>query len=186
MNSIIKKILVIVSIILCCSFIQIVFDWKIDPNYSIKFSGKKVSGTFSGLQGKIIFNSDDLTNSIIDVSVDASTINTGSSTKDKHAKDEDWFDVSKYPSINFSSSSFKKSNNNTIVIGILELHGIKKEVQIPFKFSQSSSQGFFSGNFKVNRKEFGIKGNFFGFLVGNEIEITLQIPVSKLYLIKSE
>ncbi len=154
-------------------------SWNIDPNYSIRFNGNKAAGTFSGLRGQIIFTPNELASSLIDVTVDANTIKTGNETKDKHAKGQDWFDVKKYPYIKFTSSSFSKSGDTIIVSGILELHGIKKNVQIPFAFSESGSKANFTGNFKVNRRDYGIKGNFFGFTVGNEFEVKLNIPVTK-------
>ena len=179
MKKLITPIALIAGTIVILAFTIFEIGWNIDPNYSIKFSGNKAEGTFSGLLGKIVFNPNDLSTSLIDVSVNANTIKTGNSTKDKHAKGEDWFDVIKYPSIKFRSISFTKSANYIIVVGTLELHGIKKQIQIPFTFSGSNTKGNFIGSFKVMRKDYGIKGNFFGFTVGNEFDITLNIPVTK-------
>ena len=161
------------------SFAIFNINWNIDPNYSIKFEGSKVEGTFSGLAGKISFNPNDLMNSFIDVTVDANTIKTGNSTKDGHAKGEDWFHVAKYPKIKFTSQSFTKSGNAIVVTGTLELHGTKRQIQIPFTFSEAGSKGLFAGKFKLNRKDYGINGNFFGFTVGKDFEVTLNIPVVK-------
>lgn len=179
----ITKLLVIaitaITAITVSAFTILEFNWNIDPNYSIKFSGNKAEGTFSGLTGKISFNPNDLANAFIDITVDASTIKTGNSTKDEHSKGEDWFDVTKYPTIKFTSQSFTKSANIFIVSGNLQLHGMKKQVQIPFTFSEVGAKGVFSGKFKLNRKDYGINGNFFGFTVGKEFEVTLNIPVTK-------
>lgn len=154
-------------------------NWNIDSNYYIKFSGTKVEGTFTGLTGTINFDKNQLANAKIDVSVDAATINTGNSTKDKHAKGESWFDVTTYPRIKFSSSNFTKKAEQFIVVGILELHGTKKEVSFPFNYVENGNKATFSGSFKINRKDYGIKGNVMGFMVGNEFTVTLNIPVTK-------
>jgi polyisoprenoid-binding protein YceI len=174
-----KLFLIIIGYFTISAFTLLNFNWNIDSNYSIKFSGSNAEGTFSGLAGTINFNPDDLANSFINVTVDANTIKTGNSTKDKHAKGEDWFDTPKYPFIKFTSSSFAKSSSSTIVSGILELHGTKRQIQIPFIFSQTGSKGIFTGKFKLNRKDYSINGNFFGFAVGKEFEVTLNIPVTR-------
>lgn len=179
MKKITKLLSIAILTITVSAFSILEFNWNIDPNYSIKFTGSKAEGTFSGLAGKINFNPNDLTNSVIDVTVDANTIKTGNSTKNKHAKDEDWFNVAKYPVIKFTSQSFTKSGNSILVTGNLELHGTKKQIQIPFTFSEQGMKGVFAGKFKINRKDYGINGNFFGFTVGKEFEITLLIPVTK-------
>jgi len=171
-------LLIITGTVLLSAFTILQLNWNIDPNYSIKFSGNKVEGTFTGLTGKIIFNPNDLSNAIFDVSVNANTIKTGNSTKDAHAKGVDWFDVSKYPLIKFTSQSFIKSGNTLVVSGCLELHGIKKQIQIPFTFSEVGTKAVFVGKFSVNRKDYGINGNFFGFVVGKDFEVNLNIPVT--------
>ncbi len=126
MKNIYKIGLFSTSAFIISAFTFINTNWNIDPNYSIKFSGNKAEGTFSGLAGTISFNPNDLAKASIHVVVNANTIKTGNSLKDKHAKDEDWFDVAKYPYIKFTSTSFVKSGSTTIVSGSLDLHGTKK------------------------------------------------------------
>jgi polyisoprenoid-binding protein YceI len=171
--------LILIIFALLTAFTLSISNWNIDPNYSIKFSGSKAEGTFSGLKGIIIFDQNDLAASKIDVSVDANTIKTGNETKDKHAKDDSWFDVAKYPVIRFTSSSFNKSDDKIIVTGTLELHGTKRQIQIPFTFINAGDKNTFEGNFNINRKDYGINGNMFGFAVGKEFDITVKVPVSK-------
>jgi len=154
-------------------------NWNFDSNASIKFSGSKVSGTFSNLKGTIIFDPSNLANARMDVLVEASTIKTGDSLKDKHAKSKDWFDVMKYTTIKFTSSSFNKLGKGFTVNGMLQLHGTAKAIAISFQFVSSRDKGTFTGSFKINRIDFGIKGNFFGFVVGNEINVELTVPVNK-------
>lgn len=177
-----KFLLFIGSIIFTLSAFKSVFisTWAIQSDYVIKFSGSGAEGTFQNLSGKINFDENDLRNSHIDVSVDANTIQTGSETKNKHAKDEDWLDVKKYPKIKFKSDAFEKSGNKYIMTGTLELHGITKKVIIPFSFLSSENTGTFSGEFIINRKDFDVNGPFFGFVAGTEVKIQLKIPVKKI------
>jgi polyisoprenoid-binding protein YceI len=178
-----KKIIITIltlTIAFCASaFMVIGVNWNIDPNYSIKFSGKKVAGTFSGLSGNVIFDPNNLQTSKMEVSVDVNSIKTGNTTQDDHAKGDSWFHAVKYPKISFTSSSFSKTMNGFVVNGNLTLRGVTKAVSIPFQFSETQGKGLFVGNFKVNRKDYGIKGNAFGFLVGEEFSIELKVLVMK-------
>ena len=154
-------------------------NWNLDPNYTIKFAGSKAEGTFTGLAGALAYNPVDLGSASMRVTVDATTIKTGNSLKDRHARGESWFDVAKYPKIYFQSTAFTRVGTGYAVRGDLTLHGVKKPVTIPFQFSQQGDKGVFTGQFKVNRKDFGINGNALGFTVGEVFDVTLRVPVSR-------
>ena len=153
--------------------------WNLDPDYSIKFAGGRAEGTFSGLAGTVAYDPADLASATMRVAVDATTIKTGNSLKDKHARGESWFDVAKYPKVYFQSTAFARAGSGYVVRGDLTLRGVKKPVAIPFQFSQQGGKGVFTGQFKVNRKDFGINGNALGFTVGEEFDVTLRVPVSR-------
>ena len=157
------------------AFSILITAWNIDPNYNIKFSGHGASGTFTGLKGTVDFNPNALSASNIAVSVDAASIQTGNNKKNEHAKGEGWFNVVQYPVITFTSSQFSKQADKFLVKGTLELHGVNKEVEIPFTFNNN----VFEGSFKINRKDFAIKGSGPSFMVGSEFEISLKVPVIK-------
>jgi len=154
-------------------------EWKITDEYEVRFSGSGAEGTFQGLSGTIIFDSSAPEEAKFDVSIDARTIETGNKTKNKHARGDSWFDVEQYPEISFRSSQVKPSGDGYQIIGVLTLHGVEKEISFPFTFSQNGRSGLFEGSFTVDREEFGIEGPFFGFVVGDEFEVSLKVPVKK-------
>ena len=148
-------------------------SYEIADNYSIKFDGRGASGTFSGLEGEIVFDENNLDAARINVSVDAKTINTGNTTQDKHARGDKWFDVVSYPNITFKSEKFKKTAEGYKVTGMFEIHGFKKSETIPFTFEDN----VFEGKIIINRHEYGIEGPFFAFTVSDEFEVNLRVPV---------
>jgi len=127
-------------------------DWKISDNYSVKFDGGDPSGEFKGLTGTISFDPNDLATSKIDASIDVSTINTGNGMKNTHAKSAMWFDAEKYPAIKFTSSAITKTATGYEAKGILEMHGVQKEIVIPFTFENNT----FAGSFEINRLDYNI------------------------------
>ncbi len=127
-------------------------NWKIADNYSVKFEGGDPSGEFGGLKGTIDFDPNDLASSKFDAVIDVATINTGNGMKNTHAKGEQWFDAEKYPNIRFTSSAIAKTPAGYEAKGILEMHGVKKEITISFSFENN----IFKGVFQVNRLDYNI------------------------------
>lgn len=133
------------------SFIQSL-DWKIADNYSVKFDGGDPSGEFKGLQGVIKFDANNLAASQFDVSIDVASINTGNGMKNTHAKSAMWFDAAKYPQIKFTSATITKTAAGYEAKGTMDMHGVQKEVVIPFTFTNNT----FAAAFEINRLDYNI------------------------------
>lgn len=170
-------LLVSITFLLCSAFtILIVSNWQLkDKEYSIKFDTRWAAGTMQGLKGSISFDEKSLEKSAFDVSIDVNTINTGNSLKDKHAKDDGFFNAEKYPTIKFKSIKIEKLNANYQVNGNLTIKEITKNITIPFAFENKGNEGNFKGNFSINRSEYNL--NKMG--VGEVIKIELVVPVKK-------
>lgn len=126
--------------------------------FEIKNLGLKSKGSFSGLEGKIFFDPKDLAKASFDVSLDASTINTGNTMRDDHLKKGDYFDVANHPRIRFISTSVTsagKSDHYT-VNGKLTIKNTTKDISFPFLATPMGNDFIFSGQFKINRKDFDI------------------------------
>jgi polyisoprenoid-binding protein YceI len=126
--------------------------WKIADNYTVKFSGGDPSGEFKGLKGNISFDPADLANAKFDVTVDVASINTGNGMKNTHAKSAMWLDAEKYPLIKFTSNSVSKTADGYSAKGILDFHGVQKEIVIPFTFVNNT----FAGSIEVNRLDYNV------------------------------
>jgi polyisoprenoid-binding protein YceI len=127
-------------------------DWKIAEGYSVKFNGGDPSGEFGGLKGSISFDPADLAGSKFEATIDVATINTGNGMKNTHAKSAKWFDAEKYPVIKFTSSGFTKTADGFEAKGIMDMHGVQKEITIPFTFDNNT----FKGSIEVNRLDYNV------------------------------
>lgn len=165
------------SIVLLSAFtFNAATNWTISENHSIKFSGTEVEGIFKSLSGDVKFDANELGNSAFNFSVDVNSINTGNGMKNKHAVSDKWFDAEKFPTIKFKSSSFKKTDKGYTVKGIMNIHGVNKEVSVPFTFSNNTFKAMFS----VNRLDY-LVGTMKGMSkkVSDEIKLNVSIPVTK-------
>lgn len=163
-------------IMLSAFTINNVINWQIKDGYNIKFTGTDAEGYFEKISGNLEFDIDNLSASKMVANVDVTSIATGNWLKNRHAKSDKWFDADKFPQINFTSSNFSKSANGYVVNGNLTMHGVKKQVSIPFTFSNDT----FKGSFAVNRIDYGV-GTLEGMSkkVSNAIKIEISIPVIK-------
>lgn len=169
----------IISLLLTGSILTLAGPWQIEDDYYVRFDTSGAEGTFRGLNGEIYFDPAAPDQASMDVSVDVKTIATGNETKDKHARGESWFNAATYPTIRFVANRFRATTTGYEVTGLLTLHGTTKKVTFPFTFNPTDTGGIFEGRFEVDRKDYGIKGNFFGWAVGRNVEVELRVPVSQ-------
>ncbi|MFM7644303.1 MAG: YceI family protein [Sphingomonadales bacterium] len=164
--------------LLCCSFAVFAQQYKVAEGYKIAFSNPDVSGTFDELSSStLIFDETKLANSKLSFKIEVASINTGNGLQNKHARGEDWFNADKYPYIEFNSSKIEKTNEGFKAIGKLQMHGVSKEVSIPFTFTKKGNKGTFIAKFSVDRSDYQVGKKNGG--VAETIKITATIPVIK-------
>jgi polyisoprenoid-binding protein YceI len=172
------KFLLVAAVILVSSAFTVInaVSWQVnDDSYAVKFDTKGASGIIKGLKGTIIFDKANLAQSGFDVTVDVNTLSTGNGMKNHHAKGEDFFNAEKYPLIHFVSSKIEKSAAGYQVTGKLTIKETTKDISIPFTFEGTGNDGTFTGNFDINRTDYGLIRNG----VGEVVKIELVIPVKK-------
>ena len=159
------------------SFTSFSQGWTILESHKVAFSNKDVSGTFDQISGTIVFDPANLTSAKLNFKLKVESINTGNGLQNKHARGDEWFHAEKYPYIEFESTKIEKTESGFKALGKLEMHGIKKEVSIPFTFVKKGNKGTFVTKFNVSRSEFNVgkKGND----VADILKITATLPVQK-------
>jgi polyisoprenoid-binding protein YceI len=165
--------------------------WTIDPNHSsVEFSIRhlfsKVPGKFTKFSGTIVYDGANAPASSVKAEIDAASISTANEKRDGHLKSEDFFDVAKYPTIVFESTSASGAGENKLkVSGNLTMHGVTKPVTLDVTFLGAGpgmggrQVSGFEAVGKVNRKDFNIIWNRNldqgGTLLGDDVDIRLNI-----------
>src|SRR6476469_8708721 len=166
-----KYFLLLVPVILF-SFSSIEFkpvDKTDSVTFSIKNFGINTRGEFKGLNGSIICDADNPSNTSFDVSIDVNTINTGIGMRDKDLKQATWFDASKFSTINFKSTDVTATN----ITGNLTIKGVTKQISFPFTVTTSTSGYIFEGKFSLNRRDFGVGGGSFS--LSDNVQVMLKV-----------
>lgn len=133
--------------------------------FSVTWMGlSKVRGSFDDCIGTIVFDAADITRSSISLLARTPSLHTGNALRDKDLKGSDWFDVQKYPTALFRSTSIVKEGDDYRMRGSLTIHGVTREVEFPFSFAGRLVQAShevrvgFEGKLGLNRKDFGLTG----------------------------
>lgn len=147
-----------------------------------------VKGKFKEFTGTFIIDENDMSKCVADVTVQVASIDTDNEKRDTHLKSADFFDAEQFPTMTFKSKKLKKTKKGYVATGDLTIHGVTKEVQIPFTAVKMTdpmgkTRGGLEAEFKVNRLDFGVKWNKFldkgGLTVGNDVKIELQVEAVK-------
>ena len=174
-----------------------VSTWNIDPVHSVaEFKVKhmmisNVKGHFTGIEGSLYLDSNDVANSYVEARIDASSVSTRDSQRDAHLKSADFFDVEKFPTLSFKSIEVKRNFGGEIdVIGDLTIHGVTRKVVFVVEGPTAAATDPW-GNIRVGltattriqRKDFGLTWNAAletgGILVGDDVTITLDVQFVK-------
>ncbi|MHB8754184.1 MAG: YceI family protein, partial [Candidatus Acidiferrales bacterium] len=150
-----------------------------------------VKGQFTNVKGVLDLDATDLTNSRVEASIEAASISTRDAQRDTHLKSADFFDVEKFPTLSFQSTSISRVGDGELAVaGDLTIHGITRNVVFavegptaPAKDPWGNTRVGLSAAAKINRKDFGLNWNSAletgGILVGEEVTITLEVQFVK-------
>lgn len=170
--------------------------YNIDPSHSqANFTIKhmmiaKVHGGFDKLSGTFIYDAQNPSKSVVDVTIDVSSINTREAQRDAHLKSADFFDIEKYPNITFKSTRFEKNESDLKIIGNLTIHGVTNLVTLnvegpseELKDPWGNTKIGASATTKISRKDFGLTWNAAleagGLLVGDDVNISIDVQFVK-------
>jgi len=147
-----------------------------------------VNGAFSKLSGMVDFDPKDPSQSKVEVTIDAASIDTRNAGRDNDLRSANFFDVATYPTIAFKSTKVEKAGEGKLrVVGNLTMHGVTKEVvlDVDGPTAEVQAQGRFragaSATTKIDRKDFGITWNRAldsgGVVVSDEVRINIEVEL---------
>ncbi len=168
--------------------------YSIDPHHStigfkVKHLFSYVTGRFDTVEGTLSIDPEKPEASSVNVTIQATTVDTANAKRDTHLKSADFFEVTKFPLLTYVSTSVKQTGADTAdVMGNLTLHGVTKEVPLKVHFigkgpgPQGETRSGWEATASLKRSEFGLTWSKVvegAQLVGDEVAITLEIEAIK-------
>ena len=155
-----------------------------DPHSQLGFTVKHlgisdISGTFNDFDVHINSARPDFSDAVFELSANTSSIDTRVEARNNHLKSADFFDVQKFPTLNYKSTSIKKTGKNKYKLtGNLSLHGITKEVIMELEYKGSTENPMskkmtagFQVTGTIKRSDFNLGGSFPAPMISDEVKI---------------
>jgi polyisoprenoid-binding protein YceI len=171
-------------------------SWNIDPAHSeIQFVARhmmisKVRGQFEKFTGTINLDENNPANTTVEIQIETNSLNTREAKRDGHLRSPDFFNAEVYPHLTFKSSRVELIDpQHARLVGDLTIRDITRQVTLDVEHigMVKNPWGLISSGFtattKINRKDWGLTWNMVlesgGFLVGDEIEINIELELVK-------
>ena len=157
-----------------------------EATFQVRHLLTKVRGRFSDFAGTIQYDEARPENSLVEFTIQATSIDTSEKDRDTHLRSADFFEVEKFQTLTFQSRSIaRKGTNQFNLTGDLTMHGVTRQVSFDVEFLGKAKDPWgneriaFEAETTVNRKDYGLHWNAAletgGFLVGDEVKISLSI-----------
>jgi len=171
--------------------------WTIDPTHAeVGFSVRHlmistVRGRFGAVTGTVTVDEQNPRNSEVDVTIDATSIDTRQEMRDNHLRSPDFFDVARFPKLHFVSKRIECDPRNVdfLVIGDLTIRDVTRQVELKAtlegetKDPWGNERAGFSATGKLNRADFGLHWNQAletgGVVVSDEVKLSIDVEVVK-------
>jgi polyisoprenoid-binding protein YceI len=151
----------------------------------------KVKGDFKDYTATFNLDERDISGSSASAVIQVASIDTGVEQRDNDLRSPNFFDVKKYPTITFQSKRFeKRGEKEYVVIGTLTMHGVSKEIHMPFtivgkvKDPWGKTRIGIESEFTLNRLDYGIGWNKKtadgGLVVGHTVDIEMNFEMIKV------
>ena len=145
-------------------------------------SSISLEGTFDKWDASLTFTSADVSTGVLDVKIQAASVNTGSGFKDDKLKSGDFFDVKKDPYITFRSTKIVQTGPHTFdVPGTFTIRGVSKQETLAFTDDpEGKGTGEIKGTMAFDRKEFGMNSGIPFIRIADRVEVTIDFKAKRV------
>ena len=168
-------------------------SWRIDQGhseltFSIRHMVSGVRGQFNRWSGTITGDLNDWEKAVVDVTIDASTIDTNHERRDADLRGKDHFEVETFPTITFKSTKIERTGERLRLTGNLTMRGVTRPVVLEGQLTGTAQERGrtrvgFEASTVISRKDFGLVWNRAveagGWLLGDEVKIDISLAVVK-------
>lgn len=139
----------------------------------------RITGKYNDYSIDLDYVDKDFTKSVLNATIKSASIDTGIDGRDEHLRSADFFDTETYPEITFQSSRIIKSDAGYTAVGDFTMHGITKELEIPFVITGVDGENTIgiSARVSIDRTEYGVGNDFKHTSIENFISETIDVEI---------
>ncbi len=162
-----------------------VFVLSPPPQSTIKFNVKAsvaIAGTFDKWDATLTFASPDVTTGVLDIKIQAASVNTGSGMKDGKLKGKDFFNAEHDPLITYKSTKIVQTGPNTFdVPGTFTIRGVSKPETLTLTVSGvGTGSGTIKGTMAFDRKDYGMNSGIPFIRIADRVEVDIDLAGKRI------
>jgi len=140
-----------------------------------------IEGTFDQWQASLTFTSPAVESAVLDVQIQAASVNTGSDLKNNTLKGKDFFNVAEDPVITFHSTQVVQTGPETFdVPGTFTIRGVAKPETLHLTLSgKGTGSGEITGTMAFDRKDFGMTHNILFLHIADRVEVQVNLKATR-------
>ena len=160
--------------------------FKIAPaESSIKFDVKAsvaIRGTFDKWDASLAFTSPDVSSGVLDIKIQADSVDTGSGMKNNKLKGKNFFDVKQNPMITFHSNKIVQTSPDTFdVDGDFTIRGVSKAEKLILKVEGAGTgAGVINGAMAFDRKQYGMNSGIPFIKIADRVEVNVKLRATRV------
>ena len=150
-------------------------------NFAVKAS-VAIAGTFDQWDATLTFTSTDVTTGVLDVEIQAASVDTGSGLKNSKLRSSDFFDVENNPLITFKSTKILQTGSNTFEVdGNFTIRGVTKSEKLLLTVSgRGTGSGSINGTMAFDRKQYGMNSGIPFIKIADRVEVTVNLKAKRV------
>ncbi|HUL33563.1 MAG TPA: YceI family protein [Candidatus Eisenbacteria bacterium] len=154
-------------------------------NFFVKAS-VALEGKFEKWDATLTFPTTDVTTGVLDIKIQAGSVDTGSGMKDGKLKSKDFFDVKDNPYITFHSDKIVQTSPTTFDLpGTFTIRGVSKPETLTFTLedkaeARAKGEGEVKGTMAFDRKEFGMNSGIPFIKIADRVEVTVDLKAKRV------
>lgn len=145
----------------------------------IKFhvkSSTTIAGKFDKWDATLTFASPDETTGVLEIKIQAASVDTGSGIKNSKLKGKDFFDVEKNPLITFKSTKFVRTGHDTYEVdGDFTIRGASNPEKLKLTVSRKGDSGEIKGAMVFNRKDYGMDKGIPFIKIADHVDVSFHL-----------
>ena len=145
-----------------------------------------IKGTFDKWDASFTFTSTDPLTGVLNLKIQADSVNTGSGMKDGKLKSKEFFNVEQDPYITFVSKKIEQTGPNTFQLtGDFTIRGVTKTEMLSLTLSGKkgtlgTGSGTVKGTMSFNRKDFGMNKGIPFVKISDHVDVTVNLKGKRI------
>ena len=145
-------------------------------------SSVPIKGTFDKWDAKMTFTSIDVRSGVLEINIQADSVNTGSGMKNNKLKGKDFFDTKQSPMITFKSAKVVQTGPSTFDLeGDFTIRGVTRTEKLTVTDNgKGTTSGSITGTMAFDRKDYGMNKGIPFIRIANRVAVNVNLKWNRV------